>query len=49
MISDRTKVRDGVVTDRAVYLAIGIDCDGHARRVARAGANGRPIRVSGKT
>ena len=23
------KIRDGVVTNRAVYLAIGIDCDGH--------------------
>ena len=22
------KIRDGVVTSRAVYLAIGIDCDG---------------------
>ena len=22
------KIRDGVVTNRAVYLAIGIDCDG---------------------
>ena len=28
MISDRTKIRAGVVTNRAVYLAIGIDCDG---------------------
>jgi hypothetical protein len=28
MISDRTKIRDGVVTNRPVYLAIGIDCDG---------------------
>ena len=28
MISDRTKIRDGVVTNRAVYLAIGIDCEG---------------------
>jgi len=23
------KIRDGVVTNRAVYVAIGIDCDGH--------------------
>ena len=23
------KIRDGVVTGRPVYLAIGIDCDGH--------------------
>ena len=23
------KIRDGVVTNRAVYLAIGIDCDGN--------------------
>jgi putative transposase len=22
------KIRDGVVTNRAVYLAVGIDCDG---------------------
>lgn len=22
------KIRDGVVTNRAVYMAIGIDCDG---------------------
>ena len=27
-ISDRTKIRDGVVANRPVYLAIGIDCDG---------------------
>ena len=27
-ISDRTKIRDGVVANRAVYLAIGIDCEG---------------------
>jgi putative transposase len=27
-ISDRTKIRDGVVTNRPVYLAIGIDCEG---------------------
>jgi len=32
MIGDRTKIRDGVVTNRAVYLAIGIDCEG-ARQV----------------
>jgi hypothetical protein len=23
------KIRDGVVTNRAVYLAVGIDCDGN--------------------
>jgi transposase-like protein len=28
MISDRTKIRDGVVANRPVYLGIGIDCEG---------------------
>ena len=28
MISDRTTIRDGVVANRPVYRAIGIDCEG---------------------